>query len=160
MIKIANINQAYGSNQVLNNISLEIQEEKNNSTYWRQWSWKINAFRCHCKTHSTKSGDVFIDDVNMKTMKTSDIAKKLAILKQTNHISLKLTIRDLVTFGRYPHSKGRLTQKDKNMIEEALVYMKIKDIEHKYIDELSGGQRQRAYIAMILAQDTKVCSVR
>ena len=33
--------------------------------------------------------------------------------------------------------------------------MDVKEIEHKYLDELSGGQRQRAYIAMILAQDTK-----
>ena len=40
-------------------------------------------------------------------------------------------------------------------IEEALKYMNIKEIEHRYLDELSGGQRQRAYIAMILAQDTK-----
>lgn len=155
MIKIANINQAYGSNQVLNNISLEIQEEKITALIGANGAGKSTLLGVIARLIQQKSGDVFIDDVNMKTMKTSDIAKKLAILKQTNHISLKLTIRDLVTFGRYPHSKGRLTQKDKNMIEEALVYMKIKDIEHKYIDELSGGQRQRAYIAMILAQDTK-----
>jgi iron complex transport system ATP-binding protein len=88
-------------------------------------------------------------------MKTKDIAKKIAILKQTNQLHIRITIRDLVSFGRFPHSQGRLKAEDIEKIEEALVYMNIKNIEHRYLDELSGGQRQRAYIAMILAQDTK-----
>ena len=45
--------------------------------------------------------------------KSSDIAKQLAILKQTNNINLRLTIEDLVSFGRFPYSKGNLTQTDR-----------------------------------------------
>lgn len=32
--------------------------------------------------------------------------------------------------------------------------MKLRDIEHKHLDQLSGGQCQRAFIAMVIAQDT------
>ena len=86
--------------------------------------------------------------------KSSDIAKQLAILKQTNNINLRLTIEDLVSFGRFPYSKGNLTQTDRTFIDNAIAYMDLDDIRHQYIDSLSGGQRQRAYIAMTLAQDT------
>ena len=93
--------------------------------------------------------------VNCSTVrKSSDIAKQLAILKQTNNINLRLTIEDLVSFGRFPYSKGNLTQTDRTFIDNAIAYMNLDDIRHQYIDNLSGGQRQRAYIAMTLAQDT------
>ena len=78
----------------------------------------------------------------------------MAILKQSNHLSVRLTIRDLVAFGRFPHSQGNLTQEDHAKIDEALAYMQLEDIQHKFLDELSGGQRQRAFIGMVLAQDT------
>lgn len=96
-----------------------------------------------------------LDGENLKNIKNSDIARKLAILKQFNHINLKLTVRELVSLGRFPHSKGRITEEDTQKINEAIAYLELKDIEHKYIDELSGGQKQRAFLAMILAQDTK-----
>lgn len=60
-----------------------------------------------------------------------------------------------MSLGRFPHSKGRLTPFDNEKIDEALMYLSLKDIQDKYIDELSGGQKQRAFLAMIIAQDTK-----
>jgi len=76
-------------------------------------------------------------------------------LKQSNSTNVKLTIRELVSFGRFPYSQGRLKKDDWQKIDEAIEYMELQSIENKYMDELSGGQRQRAYIAMILAQDTE-----
>ena len=58
-------------------------------------------------------------------------------------------------FGRFPHSRGRLTSVDRDKIEEALAYLSLGDLRTRFLDELSGGQRQRAFIAMVLAQDTK-----
>jgi iron complex transport system ATP-binding protein len=67
---------------------------------------------------------------------------------------LKITIREIVSFGRYPHSKGKLTDIDQKRIDEALNFVQLADIQHRYINELSGGQKQRAFIAALLAQDT------
>lgn len=69
-------------------------------------------------------------------------------------MNVRLTIRELVSFGRFPYSKGRLTPKDKEMVDQAIEYMALADMEDAYLDELSGGQRQRAFIAMVIAQDT------
>lgn len=67
---------------------------------------------------------------------------------------MRFTIRELVCFGRFPHSQGRLKDEDHNIVDTALEHLGITDIQNKYLDELSGGQRQMAFIAMVVAQDT------
>lgn len=66
-----------------------------------------------------------------------------------------MTIRELVSFGRFPYSQNRLTKEDWAYVEDAIDFMSLRDIQDKYLDQLSGGQRQRAYVAMVLAQDTE-----
>ena len=87
--------------------------------------------------------------------KSKELSKHLAILTQSNHIEMKLTVRELVAFGRFPHSGGRMTKQDKEIVAQAIDYMELKEFEDRFLDELSGGQRQRAYIAMVIAQDTE-----
>ena len=87
-------------------------------------------------------------------LEVCELAKRLAILTQHNNVQMKLTVRELVAFGRFPYSGSRLTEEDHRKIDQAITYMELNDIEDRYIDELSGGQRQRAYIAMVIAQDT------
>lgn len=101
------------------------------------------------------SGEVFIEGREISTWEKNELSKKIAILKQTNNINIRLTIEELVSFGRFPHSQGKITAEDKKYIDEALDYMMLTDIKHKYLDEISGGQRQRAYIAMVIAQSTE-----
>lgn len=83
------------------------------------------------------------------------ISRRLAILTQSNQIQMKLTVEELVAFGRFPYSGGRLTDEDKRIIDRAISYMELEAFRERFIDELSGGQRQRAYIAMVIAQDTE-----
>lgn len=70
-------------------------------------------------------------------------------------MNVRLTIRELVSFGRFPYSQGNLTQEDWDKVDEALSFMELHEIENQFLDELSGGQRQRAFIAMVIAQDTE-----
>lgn len=82
------------------------------------------------------------------------VAKILSILRQENHFITRLTVRQLVGFGRFPYSHGRLTQEDEKFISEAIDFLNLGALENRYLDQLSGGQRQRAYVAMVLAQNT------
>ena len=70
---------------------------------------------------------------------------------------MKLTVRELVTFGRFPYSGNRVTPEDQKDIDRAIHYMELEEFQDRFIDELSGGQRQRALIAMVIAQDTGMC---
>ena len=100
------------------------------------------------------TGEVLVDNDNVKKMKSNEFSKRVSILKQSNYMNVRLTIRELVSFGRFPHSKGRLNAEDIRIIDQAMDYMELMDMQHEYLEELSGGQRQRAFIAMVIAQDT------
>lgn len=100
------------------------------------------------------TGSVELNGTEITRLKSDRVAKELAVLKQSNHTNLKLTVRELVNFGRFPYSKGRLSKTDKQVVDESLEYMGLTNMQEAYLDELSGGQRQRAFIAMTLAQDT------
>ena len=90
----------------------------------------------------------------LEKWKSKELSKRLAILTQSNNIQMKLTVRELVAFGRFPYSGNRTTKEDEEIIEQAIAYMELEAFRDRFIDELSGGQRQRALIAMVIAQDT------
>jgi len=89
---------------------------------------------------------------------TKEVAKNLAILPQNPTSPEGLTVRELVSFGRYPHQKGFgiLSSEDNRMIDWALQATGMSMFASRPVDHLSGGQRQRAWIAMALAQGTEV----
>ena len=153
-IEIRNITKSYGSKKVVDNVSLTIPTGKITSFIGPNGAGKSTVLSIISRLLSADSGEIYLNGELLNRKKSSDIAKQLAILKQTNNINLRLTIEDLVSFGRFPYSKGNLTQTDRTFIDNAIAYMNLDDIRHQYIDNLSGGQRQRAYIAMTLAQDT------
>ncbi|MFW6597868.1 iron ABC transporter ATP-binding protein [Microlunatus sp. Y2014] len=100
-------------------------------------------------------GAIEIAGYDVASTKSKDLAKIVSILRQENHFITRLTIRQLVGFGRFPYSAGRLTVVDEDVINKAISFLGLEELENRYLDELSGGQRQRAYVAMVLAQDTE-----
>ncbi|MDQ1126823.1 iron complex transport system ATP-binding protein [Microbacterium sp. SORGH_AS 505] len=101
------------------------------------------------------AGSISVGGHDVVAVKSRELAKVVAILRQENHFVTRLTVRQLVGFGRYPHSRGRLTVDDERVIDRAIDFLGLDGLEGRYLDELSGGQRQRAYVAMVLAQDTE-----
>ena len=100
------------------------------------------------------SGAIEIAGYDIAGTNSKDLAKIVSILRQENHFVTRLTVRQLVGFGRFPHSQGRLTRQDEEVISRSIDFLGLHELEGRYLDELSGGQRQRAYVAMVLAQDT------
>ena len=154
-MKITNLFKKYGHKNVVEDVSLEIPKGKVTSFIGPNGAGKSTVLGMITRLVQRDSGEVTLEGKKLEEWKSNELAKKLAILKQSNHMSLKLTIKELVGFGRFPHSQGRLTPEDEKHIQEAIDYMELTDMQDKYLDELSGGQRQRAYIAMVIAQDTE-----
>ena len=101
------------------------------------------------------SGVVDFEGRDIGKWKSRELSRRLAILIQSNSIQMKLTVRELVAFGRFPYSGNRVTLEDQKIIDRAISYMELEGFQDRFIDELSGGQRQRAMIAMVIAQDTE-----
>ena len=155
MIEIKNLTKSYNGKKVVDNVSVKIPEKKITSFIGPNGAGKSTLVSMISRLLKKDGGEVYIDGREIGQWETNELAKKISILKQSNHIDIRLTIRDVVSFGRFPYSQGNLNKEDEKQIDQAIAYLKLEGMQHKYLDELSGGQRQRAYIAMVLAQDTE-----
>ncbi|MES1033516.1 ABC transporter ATP-binding protein [Bacillus velezensis] len=154
MVEVKNVSKQYGGKTVLEKTSLSIQKGRLTSFIGPNGAGKSTLLSIMSRLIKTDSGEITVDGQEIGACKSNDLAKKISILKQTNQINIRLTIKDLVSFGRFPYSQGKLTDEDWVHINQALSYMKLDELKDKYLDQLSGGQCQRAFIAMIIAQDT------
>ncbi len=154
MIKVRNLTKRFGKKTVIKDVSLKIHPRKITSFIGPNGAGKSTLLSMVSRLIDADTGEVFLDQKNIAHMKSNDFAKKVSILKQSNFMNVRLTIEELVSFGRFPYSRGHLTEEDKEHVAQALEYMNLTDIKDSFLDELSGGQRQRAFIAMVIAQDT------
>lgn len=117
---------------------------------------KSTLLKALSRTMPTRSGAVYLNGTAIASLPTAEIARQMALLPQSPSAPGGLTVKELVSYGRYPHQKGfgRLTDKDREIIAWALDITHLTAFADRAIDALSGGQRQRAWIAMALAQDT------
>ncbi|MGE7876104.1 ABC transporter ATP-binding protein [Peribacillus muralis] len=155
MVEVRNLFKKYGNKTVVEDVSLEIKKGKITSFIGPNGAGKSTVLSMISRLITRDSGEVLIDGKDMETFKSNELAKKIAILKQANHINIRLTIRELVAFGRFPYSQGKLTEEDWNYVDEAIAYMELAEMQDKFLDQLSGGQQQRAFIAMVIAQNTE-----
>lgn len=154
MIEVKNISKSYGERVILDDISVSFPKGKIVALIGGNGTGKSTLLSIISRLVKKDEGEINLLNQDVFEMTNRDFAKKLSILKQSNHPNVRLSIRELVSFGRFPHSQGRLTEADEQKIDEGLAFMRLMDIQHSYLDELSGGQRQRAFLAMLLVQDT------
>ncbi|MGE7091396.1 ABC transporter ATP-binding protein [Lysinibacillus sp. NPDC048646] len=154
MIQVKEISKYFGKKPVIQDVSVEVATGKITSFIGPNGAGKSTLLSMVSRLLNADTGEVLLDKSDVRRWKSDDFAKRVSILKQSNYMNVRLTIRELVSFGRFPYSKGNLKPEDEVKVEEALQYMNLEDLQHNYLDELSGGQRQRAFIAMVIAQDT------
>ncbi|WP_404451095.1 ABC transporter ATP-binding protein [Virgibacillus necropolis] len=155
MVGIKGVFKNYNQKRVIDDVSLTIEKGKITSFIGPNGAGKSTLISMISRLITKDQGEITIDGKEVTETKSNDLAKKISILKQSNAINLRLTIRELVSFGRFPYSQGKLKKEDWDKVDEAIDYMELRDMQDRYLDELSGGQRQRAHIAMIIAQDTE-----
>ena len=154
MIETHEVTRRYGSATVVDGVSLAIPRSGVTTIIGPNGAGKSTLLSMISRLVRVDSGRVLVDGLDVHRTSGDVLARRLAILRQENHLSARLSVEDLVAFGRYPYSKGRPTIEDKRHIDAALAYMGLEDLRHRFTDELSGGQRQRAHVAMVLCQDT------
>lgn len=152
---VENLIKKYDGKTVVDSVSFEIPKGKVISLIGPNGAGKSTVMGIISRLIARDSGLVSFDGRDIGKWKSKELSKRLAILTQTNNIQMKLTVRELVTFGRFPYSGNHLTKEDEAIVDKAIEYMELGEFEDRFIDELSGGQRQRAYIAMVIAQDTE-----
>ncbi|HEY9570503.1 MAG TPA: ATP-binding cassette domain-containing protein, partial [Metalysinibacillus sp.] len=153
MIQVKELTKKYGNKSVVEDVTVDIQPGMITSFIGPNGAGKSTLLSMVSRLLIADTGEVLLDKADVRRWKSDEFAKRVSILKQSNYMNVRLTIRELVAFGRFPYTKGRLNDEDNVKVDEALAYMNLEDLQHNFLDELSGGQRQRAFIAMVIAQD-------
>lgn len=155
MITLSNAGKIYSDDVSIGPVELEIPRGGITALVGPNGAGKSTLLTLIGRLLKLDSGVIEVAGMDVNRTKSEDLAKILSILRQENHFITRLTVRQLVGFGRFPHSKGRLTAADNRHIDQAIDFLNLHELQERYLDELSGGQRQRAYVAMVLAQDTE-----
>lgn len=155
MIEIKNVSHKIGEQQILNNVSSNIPQNGITALIGANGAGKSTLMSFMARLQPLVSGSIAYNGRDLATTPTADVAKILAILTQENSIHSRISVRDLLLFGRYPYHQGRPTDEDKAIVEQAIVQFQLEPLAQRYLTELSGGQRQRALIAMVFCQSTE-----
>ncbi|NJP66039.1 ATP-binding cassette domain-containing protein [Streptomyces spiramenti] len=154
MIQFSDLHKAYQGDTVLGPVTGAIEKGGITSIVGPNGAGKSTLLTMMGRLLDPTGGRVTIEGRDVFTTKSREMAQQLSILRQENQFTARLRVRELVAFGRFPHSQGRLTEDDHRHVGEALEFLSLTQLADRYLDQLSGGQRQRAYVAMVLAQDT------
>lgn len=154
MITLADVQKSYSSEVGIGPVTLQIPAGGVTALVGPNGAGKSTLLTMIGRLLGLDAGAIEIAGYDVASTASKDLAKIVSVLRQENHFVARLTVRQLVGFGRFPHSKGRLTRADEDAISQAIDFLNLAELETRYLDELSGGQRQRAYVAMVLAQDT------
>lgn len=155
MISISDVSYWFGNKQILHDVSLEIPVGGVTALIGANGAGKSTLLSLIARLLQLQSGRIFVDGLDVRRAPGRAFARTLAILPQTTDGAPRLTVSELVRFGRYPHHNGRPAAKDLAKIEEAIDVLDLRSLGERPLDSLSGGQRQRAFVAMVYAQDTK-----
>lgn len=154
MFEIRNLAKQYDDKTVVDDVSITLPRGKVIALIGPNGAGKSTVLGMASRLVPASHGSILFEGRELHEWNNRELAKRLAILTQSNNVQMKLTVRELVSFGRFPHSGSNLTAEDWAMVDKAIDYMALTDFAERFIDEMSGGQHQRAFIAMVLAQDT------
>ena len=155
MIAVDGLTKSYGTATVVDGVSLTLPDAGVTSIIGPNGAGKSTLLSMVSRILGPDAGTASVDGVDVFSASSREVAKRLSVLRQDTHMTARITVRELVEFGRFPHSGGRLTPDCRAAVTSALSYCDLDHLAHRGLHELSGGQRQRAFVAMVLAQDTR-----
>lgn len=156
---IKGLNFSYGTNEVIKGLDISIKQGKVTTLIGANGCGKSTLFNLITKNLRPNSGEIRLEGKDISQVKLKDFARQVAIVHQYNTAPADISVEKLVAFGRTPyHGFGSLSnsEEDEEKIKRALEITNTEKLKDKAVAQLSGGQKQRVWIAMALAQDTKI----
>lgn len=153
-----NISVIISGKKILQDVSHEFLSGKRTAIIGPNGAGKSTLLKVLCLLNEKFSGVVKLDGKNIRDIGKNNLSKVMAILPQERDAPQDMTVRQLVSFGRFPHRKffGGESKIDSDAIKNALALTKLSDFENRQVSSLSGGEKQRAWLAMTLAQQPKI----
>jgi iron complex transport system ATP-binding protein len=156
-LEAKSLSLGYGDRLIVEDLTLETPRQKITAIVGANGSGKSTILRGLARVLKAKAGMVMLDGKDIHHHGSRAVARILALLPQAPHVPPGMTVRTLVSLGRFPHSSlwGGLSANDRHVIQEAIERLDIQQFADRPLHTLSGGQVQMAWIAMALAQQTE-----
>ena len=153
-IAAENLTWKVGSTVIVDNVSLKAEPGKMLGLLGPNGSGKSSLLRLLAGLRQAHSGQVTLDGKNLRTIRRSALARRVALVEQHASTESNVKVRDVVKLGRIPHLPpfGGWTRDDDLAVAAALERVGMTERHDQYWQSLSGGERQRIHIARALAQ--------
>jgi len=160
IIEIKNLSFKYNTTKaIFSDLNLTIKKGEITTLLGKNGCGKSTLIKLLSKNITNYTGNIFLENKELKSYSLKELATKLSIVYQNNITPQEITVFDMVSFARLPYQNiffYKPNASDVEKIEFALEKTNLKTYRDKRVDELSGGQLQRVYIAMALAQSTDI----
>ncbi|MCF8001449.1 MAG: ABC transporter ATP-binding protein [Halanaerobiales bacterium] len=158
MLKLEDINFSYEKQKILHKINFHLEENEFIGIIGPNGSGKSTLLKNISKLLSPDSGYIYLDKGLLNEYSYKELARKMAVVPQDTEVNFNFSVYDLVMMGRNPYQDrwGRVSEKDKKKVEEALTLTDTKKFQDKSIQKLSGGERQRVIIARAIVQEPEL----
>lgn len=156
-MEIENIEFSYGNHKVLDNISFKVMEGGITTIIGANGCGKSTLFNVMTKNLKPQKGRIILNGMDIAGIPLKSFAKQVAIVHQYNTAPSDITVEKLISYGRIAYGGlKRNHNEDEKCIKFAMEVTGVSEFSQKQISALSGGQRQRVWIAVALAQNTKI----
>ncbi len=158
LLNVNGVECRYGSRKILENVSLCVKEGDFVGILGPNGSGKTTLLKSIGRTLKPYKGAILLNDKDIYSLKSLDVAKQMAVVPQENAISFNFTALEVVMMGRSPHlARFEMeTEKDMDVTRKVMNLTNTWHLASRPVTELSGGERQRVIIARALAQEPKV----
>jgi iron complex transport system ATP-binding protein len=157
-LRAEHLSIGYGGALVIEELSVDIADGAFTAIVGPNACGKSTLLRGLARLLKPLDGQVVLDGRDITDMHTKEVARRLGLMPQTSIAPDGITVADLVSRGRYPHQRvfRQWSPTDEQAVATALSATGTTELAGRPVDELSGGQRQRVWVAMLLAQQTRL----
>ncbi|WP_338815544.1 ABC transporter ATP-binding protein (plasmid) [Bernardetia sp. Wsw4-3y2] len=159
MLKTQKLTIGYPSKIILENLNLHLEKGKLTALLGINGAGKSTLLRTIAGVQKPILGTVFLKHHNtqksIQKLSKKEIAKKISLVLTEQAATTRLTVKELIALGRYPHTSwnGSFDKEDQKTIDWALEAVSMNEYADIPIGELSDGLRQKTMIGRALAQE-------
>jgi len=157
-LRAEGITLSYGRRVVVDDVSLDVASGEFCVIVGPNASGKSTLLRGLARVMRSDSGVVYLDEDDIASLDSREVARRLAILPQMQQFDVDLVVEELVWRGRTPHHRPLrpASAADQAAVERAMQLTGLGALHDRPLRSLSGGERQRAWLALALAQEPRV----
>jgi len=158
MLKAENVTVRYGEHTVVDGLSFHLKEGQ-----WLMLAGPNGAGKStliHAVSQGVPyTGRISLAGKDIRRFRPAQLAQKIGVLSQKNNVGYSFTVEEVVSLGRYAHSRGIFANGDDSgeaRVENALKLTGLEHLRNASVLTLSGGELQRTFLAQVFAQDPEI----